>query len=46
MQQEWYLSQISLLFPVNTILAAYICMLCINIAMYTICHYVINTRQH
>ena len=51
-QQEWYLSQISLLpmlFPVNTVLAAYALhmrMPCISVAMYAICHYVLNMCQH
>ena len=39
--EEWYLSQISLLYPCYSQLIPYslhICMLCINVAMYTICH--------
>ena len=45
-QQEWYLSQISLLFPGNTILAAYAALALLCTHWYAICHYVLNTRRH
>ena len=39
---------IPMLFPVNTILAAYIytCCALVLLCIYAICHYVLNTRQH
>ena len=37
---------IPMLFPVNTIYSLHIHMLCISVAMYAICHYVLNMRQH
>ena len=48
-QHSWYLSQISLLYLCYSQLIPYslhMRILCISVAMYAICHYVLNTRQH